>query len=301
MKNEEQQEKIYIRLRDSFSDRAGIRKVDDTIQIKEFSDETRIRLYNFINVLFDNFKFFLDFDDYRANNYLAERLSMDILNIPLDSPNSRYKEVMKIVKDLFIKGTYDQILSFIEYTVSILFEEYIKETVKQNHGDKIKFDAHEMFNKLFESENIGYRFVNKLIVGITNEKEINAIREASNTAYLNATEHIRNAVVYLSETGERNYKKVISESLMALEALFANFTEDPKADTLTKMINVIEQKKKIHGALIEAIKRLYGFASDEIGVRHSGIKESNDVGFDEAKLVLVICSSLMNYSIPLLE
>ncbi len=301
MKNEDQQEKIYIRLRDSFSDRAGIRKVDDAIQIKDFSNETRIILYNSMNVLFDNFKYFLDFDDYRANNYLSERLSMDILNIPLDSPESRYKGVMKIVKDLFVNGPYDQILSFIEYTASILFEEYIKETVKQNYGKKITFDAHEMFNRLFESENIGYRFVNKLIVGITNEQEISAISEASNTVYSNASEHIRNAVMYLSETGERNYKKVISESLMALEALFANFTGDAKADTLTKMINVIEQKKKIHAALIEAIKKLYGFASDERGVRHSGIKESNEVGFDEAKLVLVICSSLMNYSIPLLE
>lgn len=153
---------------------------------------------------------------------------------------------------------------------------------------------------MFEEECIGYRFVNKIIVPITDKNEILSIEEASKTAYNNVNEHIDLAIYYLRSKENRDYKKVISESLMALESLLKNFC-DKNDDTLTSMLKKIDSKKNIHPHLKEAMQKLYWFASDESGIRHENNKERNSLTFDEAKFVLVTITALINYMIPILK
>jgi hypothetical protein len=50
----------------------------------------------------------------------------------------------------------------------------------------------------------------------------------------------------------------------------------------------------MHGALKSAFNKLYGYTSDEDGIRHAILEESN-VGFDEAKYMIVVCSAFVNY------
>ena len=59
----------------------------------------------------------------------------------------------------------------------------------------------------------------------------------------------------------------------------------------------LEEEKKIHPALKGAFTKLYGYTSDEGGIRHAeGLLES-DVTFEEAKFMLVTCSAFINYLI----
>jgi hypothetical protein len=53
---------------------------------------------------------------------------------------------------------------------------------------------------------------------------------------------------------------------------------------------------KLHGALSKAVNNLYGYASDEEGVRH-GATEASEVGETEARLMLITCSAVVNYLI----
>jgi hypothetical protein len=41
---------------------------------------------------------------------------------------------------------------------------------------------------------------------------------------------------------------------------------------------------------------LYGYTSDESGIRHA-ILESKDIGFAEAKFMLVTCSAFVNFAV----
>ena len=53
----------------------------------------------------------------------------------------------------------------------------------------------------------------------------------------------------------------------------------------------------MHKALKEAFCKLYGYASDEGGIRHAeGMFESN-VSFEDAKYFLVSCCAFVNYLI----
>jgi hypothetical protein len=50
----------------------------------------------------------------------------------------------------------------------------------------------------------------------------------------------------------------------------------------------------LHGALRSAFEKLYGYTSDESGIRHA-ILEDPAVGFEEAKYMIVACSAFANY------
>ena len=66
--------------------------------------------------------------------------------------------------------------------------------------------------------------------------------------------------------------------------------------TLGDALKAIEKKGfPVHPALKEAFNKLYGYTSDEGGIRHAeGLTES-DVSFEEAKFMLVSCSAFVNY------
>lgn len=50
----------------------------------------------------------------------------------------------------------------------------------------------------------------------------------------------------------------------------------------------------IHGAMERAFLALYGYASDENGIRHGGIDFKNAPA-EDAKYMLISCSTFVNY------
>lgn len=52
----------------------------------------------------------------------------------------------------------------------------------------------------------------------------------------------------------------------------------------------------IHGAMKNAFSSLYGYASDENGIRYGGIDFANAPA-EDAKYMLVFCSAFINYLI----
>ena len=59
-------------------------------------------------------------------------------------------------------------------------------------------------------------------------------------------------------------------------------------------VKVLSKRGDLHGSLGGAIKKLYGYTSDEGGIRHAIFDEEN-VGFAEAKFMLVVCSAFVNF------
>jgi hypothetical protein len=68
--------------------------------------------------------------------------------------------------------------------------------------------------------------------------------------------------------------------------------DKPKA-TLGKLADQLN----IHPAFKEAIKKLYGWTSDEGGMRHGDHGEELKSAEEEARYMLVQCSALVNYVI----
>lgn len=89
--------------------------------------------------------------------------------------------------------------------------------------------------------------------------------------------------------------KEIKESILAVESMCRPLSGDPKA-TLGDALGKVKNKMSIHPALEKAFKSLYGYTSDEGGIRHSLFDESN-LTFTDAKFMLVTCAGFTNYLI----
>jgi len=75
-----------------------------------------------------------------------------------------------------------------------------------------------------------------------------------------------------------NFADSVRESIHAVESV--SRTIDPSAD-LSKALARLEQKISIHAAMKKGFTSLYGYASDENGIRHA-LLEAGEAKVDEA-------------------
>ena len=92
-----------------------------------------------------------------------------------------------------------------------------------------------------------------------------------------------------------DYRNSIKEAISAVEAI-CNLITGEKRATLGQALKRIEEKVSLHPALKNAFSNLYGYTSDAEGIRHALLDEPN-LGFEEAKFMLVSCSAFINYLI----
>lgn len=150
--------------------------------------------------------------------------------------------------------------------------------------------------RIMEEEGVPYRIVNGLVVPIINDEEIESIQNASSTKYESVNNHIEKALELLQKRQNPDYENSIKESISAVESLCSIITGiDGKNNTLGYTLDLIEEKGiHIHTALKEAFKKIYGYASDEKGIRHAGAVEKG-AKREDAIFMLVSCSAFVNY------
>ena len=99
--------------------------------------------------------------------------------------------------------------------------------------------------------------------------------------------------VTLSDRSSPNYAHSISESVKAVEGVVQKLTETNASlgDGLNKLAKA---GLEIHPALKEAWRKMYGWTSDDKGIRHASSKATN-VDQSLAKYMLISCSAFVSY------
>jgi len=165
-------------------------------------------------------------------------------------------------------------------------------------------------NVVLERELSAYRFVGEKIIKITSEIEIKEIEEAlENTKNIDklkpVNEHLKRAIELLSDRKSPDYRNSIKESISALESLCKIIINDEDA-TLSKALNEMKSQKIIYldtpldkalDNLYEFGHKLYGYANNYGGIRHGKSDPNSNVNFEDAKFMLLCCSSYINYLI----
>lgn len=154
------------------------------------------------------------------------------------------------------------------------------------------------FNDILEDEVSAYRIVDKMVVPITNEMELETIKTAKETEFDAVNNHISKALSLYANRKKPDYENSIKESISAVESLCCIITgKTGRNASLGKTIKKLRGKGiHIHSAMENSFSSLYGYASDEDGIRHGGI-ESTNVTAEDAKFMLVSCSAFVNYLI----
>ncbi len=148
-------------------------------------------------------------------------------------------------------------------------------------------------NYILADEMSGYRLHPEGMVKITNENELNEITEAQKSPYKSVSVHLKKAFSLYSDRKKPDYANSIKESISTVESMCCTIIGE-KA-TLGQTLKKLEENGvHIHEAQKKAFTALYGYTSDEAGIRHGSINSAN-VSAEDAKFMLVTCSAFVNY------
>lgn len=289
--------KSMIKVRGGFSERIGKPTCAVTIQLDEFDDRTRTfisnLLFDFLQITFQNA------EQFRKQPYgniptplssdFCKDLGQDVFSFRNHLQGGYVYNWVDFytsnIENVLDNAPYNEILDLLEYICNWLFA---KTNSCSEHFQR-------NFNTLFQQEYVGYRFISKRIVPITDELEIREIEQACKTPFDGARTQLQKALGFLSDRENPDYKNSIKESISAVESVCKVIANKPKAELGDALKALIAEGYPIQGALKTGILALYGYTCEAGGIRHAERETESTVTFEEAKFMMVTCSAIVNY------
>lgn len=272
-----------------FSERIGKSQIKNIIQIDDIDIELKNSLWNSITIFYWNF---LKKQEYvssmpQHHKVLITRIWIYFFKNKLDEMPGAFTNFKHYVKEFFFQSHWYEVYDFIEF----LPNNYDAPNDDENLNNKFI----DYCNTSLEEELSAYRFIGKVLSQISNEQELESIKEAiENTdKFTSVKVHLVRAVELFSDRKNPDYRNSIKESISAVEAFCSILTDDKNA-TLGQALKKLESKIELHEALKKAFSNLYGYTSNADGIRHA-LLEENNLGQEDAKFMLVSCSAFVNY------
>jgi len=272
-----------------FSERHGFMSINTVIQTDDVDDALKNCLWSALKMAYwdtaTRSSVTGNYSISRKSNVplyeLCASLWLNLFKLPLDTLDQDWKEALGGLRRHFFECPWYELLDFVEF-------------VANNYKDT---QRNQLFmktcNVYFEREMSAYRFVSGQITSVIAKEEIESIEKASSSAQDAVREHLNCALSLLSDRRTPDYRNSIKESISAVESLVLIILEETKG-TLGDLLARIEEKTDLHPALKSAFSKLYGYTSDEGGIRHALLEESC-LDYDDAKFMLVACSAFINY------
>lgn len=270
-----------------FSQRLGFEPAKSVIQKDNIDAELKDALWSALYVFY--LKELRDTRDsliYHSKEIqLAQRLWFYYFKQPLDlfKPNGYW--FYQYVREHFYKAEWHKLYHFIEVIMPYSSDEKTKE------------DFSVFCNEILQNELSAYRIISGQVTPITDSEEIKTIDEAIEHTPNAAKHHLQQALVFFSDREKPDYRNSIKESISAVESICKQIAGDTKGE-LSSALKKIESSGniKIHGAQKKAFEALYGWTSDDNGIRHALMEEPTlDAG--DARYMLVTCSAFVNFLI----
>lgn len=232
---------LQVKWRGGFSDRNKLIDINKVIQTKNFDEMTRNSIFNLIANIFKTIE-----RSQREQNFIeyiyTKVFNKRVSEIPMNYNYTKYSlsRMLEDIEGVIKYNSYHEILTLIEAIV-FAYENFIAKVNNLQDG----------INAMFEYNCVGYRFINNKISPITDKNEINAIKEAANykSKFENASKHIQNALEYLSDRENKDYKASVHESISAIEAT-VNIILGTK-ETLNKALKEFEKKRIFNSSFVK--------------------------------------------------
>lgn len=270
----------------SFAQAEGIAPLPRQLELKEISKALRVGLA-FV------FKDFME-TDYRDRDYAPPHiggkwhkvlLSLHLLhdqNYP-DDFDSKFEVQHCRIQNIIRNGDYVELFGMVQFVLS--------------HPD-CPPTFHLSVQRVLEHSKAAYRVVDRvLIVPAVSAEEGRTVEQAfadlALSEFNGARAHLAASVEALNQ-GE--WAGSVRESIQAVEAL-ARVVE-PGSNTLGPALNRLEAAGHMHSALKKGMSNLYGYTSNEAGVRHS-LLDDGDARVDESDALFMLgaCASFVTYLI----
>lgn len=269
----------------SFSQRMGLTPKEFPLQVDSLDDTTRMDIWNvfYSNFCISNHCHYLSqlepkegvFWEIIWSNFFGEDLSL------LDDLRTLYRKIRYFIVDE--KNKWYCVLNLCEFIIQI-------PTKKSEAFGKF-------LNIVFERNNVAYRVIGLEIAPISDDQEIQAIKTALTLPdqLAGARTHISTALQLLSDRENPDYRNSIKESISAVESVCKVLANNEHA-TLPDAIKALKKNGfTLHGGLEQGLLKIYGYTSDQGGIRHAMIEEGSVVTQEDALFMLVSCSAFCHY------
>ena len=271
----------------TFSQRYGYAPLPKPMQLEELSADLRREIWNETLSWFRSFSpyNFLGFPFTQNDERFIERVLGKLLQKPEDEIDTSPEAVMDLLKNWILKGPFNEVLDLIESIAN-----------DSEYGATFADPIRKSFERCaaayyLDMSRHPYQFIPR-----SNQAQGEATRKAMETisegGMAGAETHLRQAAEHINA---QRFADSVRDSIHAVESIARQI--DPKSKTLSPALNALEKAGLInHSALKGAFSKLYGYTSDEQGIRHAlHEKDSPDVGLDEAMFMFGACASFAAY------
>jgi AbiJ N-terminal domain 4 len=263
----------------SFSERHGY--VTKTLQFEAMDKSLRNSLWNFLQPRFFQPTQRRLADSHNLRNFAIVLVESFHKGLVYDLP--QHSEVfIKRELDWFQKAEWYEAYDFCEFLVSTI------------HDAPSAINAAVVgFNAVLERERSAYRFVGATITPIIAQVEIESLERSieSTELFSGAAKHIETAISLYSDRRNPDYRNAIKESISSVESAVKVIAKSESA-SLGDALKLVDIAHPMHSAFKAALLKLYGYTSDEKGIRHALLDETTleevDARFMLVALVLLL-------------
>ena len=267
-----------------FSQRTGLAPSPPQLKLGEVSADLRRLLFYYVSLEIDRESYDPPYGDAHFREKwkrVAADLHVIFFKQPADKfDNGTFENKQKL--NIFIqRADIGNLFDLIEFLVR-----------HRNCSAELKCELADAF----VAARAAYRiFDNEYIAAIGTDQQAEAFEHAIADAEVkNATAARKQLIAAAVALRNSDWPGTVRESIHAVEAMAVRLA--PDTDTLGAALKVLEQRGHLHGGLKSAISSLYGYSSDEEGVRHALVfNDEAQVDEADALFMLGVCASLVSY------
>lgn len=216
-----------------------------------------------------------------------EDYAVKIEHRQVDTLSNHKDDAILWLKERVYKNHYHDVLTFLQ----AIFEHRL---IRQDLKTRIQI--------AFETARMAYRVIDFQIVPIGTEAEATNIKKAFEDASAieqkGPASHLKNSASALTSG---NWADSVRESISAVESVAKVACPEKDGDTLGPIVTQLVKDGRIkHSGLGKSLKNLYGYTSNEKGVRHALVFD-DEANIDEkdAMLLFGACASFVSYLIQI--
>ena len=280
----------------TFSQREGLAPLPEALQAEDLSTKFRNCVWKVVDEKFAACTYlnvvYLQFVDSPDGNYwgaLRKSYHLDILEEPHDTIGDEcdVRAVRSWLRKLILDApAYDETLTLIEHMFRV---------------PGMPNDLASAIEKCFDH---ALYFIDRsgaptCIVSATSEEmkkaTVKALANINQSELGGAKHHLRESAQALNA---KNFAGSIRESIHAVESAARQIDPGNSKSMRDALQSLTQRNMSIHPALKSAFNMLYGYTSDEQGIRHPMIDVDPDkIGSDEAIFMYAACVSFVDYLI----
>jgi AbiJ N-terminal domain 4 len=268
---------VYI----PFSQRNGFEPIPTQLMLGEVSPDLKRQIEYYIYLEIDR-----NSHSGQESSYFRdwERVAADLHVIHFKQPIKFFKNDVSKLKSDINHCVYN-------YNIGKLFDLVEFFILHRGCSKELKLDL----TNAFVVTRSAYRVIENQIIAVGTAEQGEAVTKAlldteskdvtaARTHLIQAGAHLRNS----------DWPGSVRESIHAVESIACKLA--PGSSTLGKALSALESKGRIHVSLKNAFGSLYGYTSDEEGIRHALVyKDAASVDEADALFMLGACASFVSY------